>query len=375
MKVLHITAWYPDERNPKKAIWIKRLIDALSDTGTDNDVMVLDVAKGSWTWSSTRSVEGERRMYIRIPLPWRAVERLASRLLKKVLKEKDLGKAYDLINIHIAYPNALGLIDMKDQISSPLVISEHWSAYHFDFHVDDPHKLDHVRAIFQQGYPLITVSDALGKDIVEFSGNAHFDRYRVPNVVDDSVFKYHGSTPRDRTWFMLSQWKAPKDPFTVLEVFADLIKKEEHQLRIGGYGEQEQAIKETISKLGINDSVAWLGMMNSEEIAVEMNRATAFIHMSDYETFSVVCAEALCCGCPVIASNVGGIPEFVNGSNGVLLEDHSQKTLKESIARVASRSFDRMEIATQAQQKFSSVSVGARYRKVLEQVIKEYERS
>ena len=66
--------------------------------------------------------------------------------------------------------------------------------------------------------------------------------------------------------------------------------------------------------------------MDSEQIALEMNRASAYLHCSGYETFSVVCAEALACGCYLIASDVGGIPELVAPGTGQLVKEPKVET-------------------------------------------------
>jgi glycosyltransferase involved in cell wall biosynthesis len=44
-------------------------------------------------------------------------------------------------------------------------------------------------------------------------------------------------------------------------------------------------------------------------------KADAFILFSRHENFPCVVIEALCCGLPVVASNVGGIAEAVDETN------------------------------------------------------------
>jgi hypothetical protein len=68
-----------------------------------------------------------------------------------------------------------------------------------------------------------------------------------------------------------------------------------------------------------------------------------FLLFSYFETFSCVLAEALCSGIPVIATNAGGIPEFVNSKNGIYVNGsriHGSATLNElDIVRLGSALF------------------------------------
>ena len=65
-----------------------------------------------------------------------------------------------------------------------------------------------------------------------------------------------------------------------------------------------------------------------------MQQADAFILFSKHENFPCVVIEALCCGLPVVASNVGGIPEAVDETNGVLVEPDNISVLQNAIVTV-----------------------------------------
>ena len=142
-------------------------------------------------------------------------------------------------------------------------------------------------------------------------------------------------------------------------------------LNIGGYGPQYDQLKEIILDLKLEKNVFLIGLLKPDQIAYEMHQSKAFIHCSDYETFSVVCAEALCCGTPVIASKVGGITEFVNKSNGILVEDNSPDSFFGSILdfEEESKNFDRKKISNDAVAKFSEKKIGKDYFSALKEVI------
>ena len=109
----------------------------------------------------------------------------------------------------------------------------------------------------------------------------------------------------------------------------------------------------------LGHNIILLGILNKLSIALEMQQANAFVHASNYETFSVVCAEALCCGTPVIASNVGGIPEFVNESNGILVENNVAAWRSALAGFLGNRhEWDSLRISQDATKMFSPAAVG-----------------
>lgn len=78
-----------------------------------------------------------------------------------------------------------------------------------------------------------------------------------------------------------------------------------------------------------------LGSLPNNELPAFYNFIDCFVLPSLFEAFGITLIEAMSCGRPVIASNVGGIPEIVdNGYNGVLVEPGDYTSLKEAIIRI-----------------------------------------
>jgi len=77
------------------------------------------------------------------------------------------------------------------------------------------------------------------------------------------------------------------------------------------------------------------GMLAKTEVIQILSHATVFVCPSEYEPLGIVNLEAMACGCAVVASAVGGIPEVVaDGVTGLLVPPGDDASLAEAVNRV-----------------------------------------
>ena len=83
-----------------------------------------------------------------------------------------------------------------------------------------------------------------------------------------------------------------------------------------GDGPERSPAERRLRELGLEDRVAFLG--KQESFAELLAASDVFLLPSEQESFGLAALEALSCGVPVVASNIGGIPELVeHGRDGL----------------------------------------------------------
>ena len=92
-------------------------------------------------------------------------------------------------------------------------------------------------------------------------------------------------------------------------------------LYIAGSGEEEGELKHLVKKLDIEENVTFLGFVSEDEKWSYYKSTDLCVVPSVEEPFGIVLLEAMACGKPEVASNVGGIPYIVeDGKTGLLFE-------------------------------------------------------
>jgi glycosyltransferase involved in cell wall biosynthesis len=112
-----------------------------------------------------------------------------------------------------------------------------------------------------------------------------------------------------------------------------------------GEGGEEGALRAQCAELGIEKDIRFIGARSHEEIGDWMRSATVFCLPSVNEGLPNVLIEAQACGVPIVASNVGGIPEIVAPHTGLLVPPANPTALAHALNQAVSQSWDRAKVA------------------------------
>lgn len=111
-----------------------------------------------------------------------------------------------------------------------------------------------------------------------------------------------------------------KNHKTLIRAFAGFAEKKENvRLQLLGEGELLDEMKNYAEKLEVADKVEFLGLQSN--VYPYLNKADVFCLPSEYEGVPMTLIEAMGTGLPIVASNVGGIPDMLeNEKNALLVE-------------------------------------------------------
>jgi starch synthase len=124
-------------------------------------------------------------------------------------------------------------------------------------------------------------------------------------------------------------------------------------------------------RLGISGAVEFKGRLTDRQVWKMMREATCFVLPSLAESFGLAVLEAMAVRTPVIATNVGGIPDLVkDGRNGLLVPPADPEALAESMERITSNPRLRRTLANEGRRTASRFT----WERVAEKTLKVYER-
>lgn len=149
------------------------------------------------------------------------------------------------------------------------------------------------------------------------------------------------------------------------------------RLELVGDGPERTSLERMAAELGITEIVSFLGAVAEPELA--MIDWTLAAVPSDSESFSLAALEAEAMGLPVVASNVGGLPEVVaDGQSGLLTPPNNPPALRRALEELLTNSVKRQALSVGAINKakqFSFAKMITETRAVYQEVLAKPNRS
>ena len=292
--------------------------------------------------------------YYTLPVVGRALNGwLSGRAVVDAVKEF----APDVILSYMIYPDGYGALDVGRRLGIPVVLFAIGSDVRY---VADSVQRRLVRSALRRADYVLTVSNELRERAIDLGADAKRSR-AILNGCNTSIFR-----PLDRAEMRRKLGVGPDVreivfvgrlvPLKGLRELFDalpIVRQTWPSLEFACIGEGPM---EAELKARADGSVRFIPAATPAEIAEWMGASDITCLPSYSEGCPNAVVESLACGRAVVSTNVGGIPELVNASNGVLVSPKDPADLARGLLEALGKSWDERAIAAASERSWGEVA-------------------
>ena len=336
-KVIHLAKWYPNKVEPLLGIFIQKHIQSVQNTYYNK---VISIYQTNTIISNIHRKVNYLNSTEEVVFYYKKGLLNKIRVLYKVWKEIKNFQAH-LIHAHVmGWTSTLAYFISKIN-KTPFLISEHWSGYGKKGYV----QLKSISKILRKksakkANQICVVSKFLEGEMLKCGIKGNYSI--IGNVVDGIVLKIE-KNKKFSFVFAGDLIQETKNVKGIIEAFSEVIKYHKNiKLEIIGDGKDLKNYKILSNKLKLKNHISFHGNRDNDYVLKTLSQSHVLILNSYFETFSIICAEALLCGIPVISTKCGGPESFLNDETGILIDrDNNNQVTKAMKAMITN--YDKYE--------------------------------
>jgi glycosyltransferase involved in cell wall biosynthesis len=172
----------------------------------------------------------------------------------------------------------------------------------------------------------------------------------VGQDVDGAVLEHYGIPNDTASVLFLARLVAWKRPSLFIQAIPRILELSRRPVTflIAGDGVERGPTEALATRLGISDSVRFLGSVSHDHVPHIMTSASLFASTNARTNAGIPTCEALVCGIPVVAFNVGNTSAVVrNGETGRLVPDADVERFAEAVADLLNNDDERLRMGAQ----------------------------
>ncbi len=290
-----------------------------------------------------------------------------------------------IIHAHWVLPNGFAAAIVSKLLGIPFIISLHGS----DIFTAGKNFL--FRAIakwtFQQSSYVTACSQELYDRAKQINKNIRIDV--VPWGADPDVFKpigkrdaareKYGWSPGEIIISTLGRMVHKKGFSQLVDIVPSLTSCQQNfRIAIGGSGPLENELKEKVARLDLSEIVSFPGRIPWDEVPEFLAASDIFVLPSqrdkagNLDGLPTVLLEAMACGLPCVASDVGGVSLVIDHEkNGILVSPNSSSELAEGLHLLIENKDIRKNFSHEARisvvERFNWVNVGKKFEAICQE--------
>jgi glycogen synthase len=215
----------------------------------------------------------------------------------------------DVVNVHFPDHQSRFVLALRRRFRFRLVVSLHGDEIERSVTARD------LQSILRAADAVTACSQHLLKQAIRLEPSIAAKARVVHNGIDPTRFVDKEAHFHSRPYALAFGRLTYKKGFDLLiKAFAQTGAAESNiDLIIAGNGEEQRALMQQAHELGLDRRVHFPGQANPEQVVQLLNGCRFVVVPSRCEPFGIVALEALAAGKPVLATNTGGLAEFLTG--------------------------------------------------------------
>src|SRR6202171_1560234 len=261
----------------------------------------------------------------------------------------------DVIHVMTPDPSAMIMIQAGHEAGVPIIYQELGIPYH-------PPDFESYYEQFTSVLPLCAEIAALSPKLIEHCREKLPDSRALstlPIMSDEFANgrKPHQPAPGKITFGFAARMEELKGPMVLMEAFAVAHNQWETRcLNLAGDGSQRKKIAARAKALDVASRYRYHGVYtHPEDCRAFMESLDVFVMPSFTEGNTNSIVEAMACGKPIIASEVGGIPDMIGEESGILVPAGDKRALTEAILRLAQNEGLRKQMGVAAKERYQKL--------------------
>ncbi|WP_260923158.1 glycosyltransferase [Novosphingobium sp. 9] len=359
MRVLSIATLFPNPVRPSFGIFVGNQMRAVVARGDVELTMVSPIGIPPWPLSrqepyvrlkdipETSDAAGLMVHYPQFTvIPKVGGDSNPGRIARSVLplaRALHAERPFDLVDAQFFFPDGPAAAVVARELGVPLTIKSRGADIHY--WGQRPAALRQMREAANQAAGMLAVSAALREDMIalgmpEARIGIHYtglDRERFRPIERGAARALVSAMPHLGIW---SQGPLLVTPGALIPrkgqalVIEALTRLPEARLALAGAGEDEARLRAFAGKLGVEDRVHFLGIVNHDDLPHVLCAADALVLPSASEGLANAWIEGLACGTPIVIPDVGGAREVVKDKSAGRLVARTSEAIAGAVADI-----------------------------------------
>lgn len=361
-QVLFLSYWYPTNRNKSAGVFVKRHAEAIN---IKSNIVVLhvDICKvtkliyiESGSYHSEEGIETHfikigsifyKLLYLMLPFHYH--------FIKRYYKFHFAHRTFTHLHANVIFPAGIIGYWLSKRFKTSLIITEHWTKIEKFFKINLWGYFG--KKAYNHAACITVVSERLKQTLIKYTTSPI---EIVPNVINSSEFNINENAVKEKlyTYIAVANWDQHKRPSFFLTALEELYRQgkiKNFKVILVGVGKQLQEIKNQ----NYSFQIEFPGVLSGQDLVSYFNKSHCFVHGSVFETFSVVIAEALQCGLPIVVSPVGIAEEVVSEINGCIANTHQE--WMNALLKVYNTTYDRQKISQSILGRYDQLNISEKF--------------